>query len=197
MQPALVCQSCGRGYGRGAAGLPRSAAGRGRSRSARNTSTKRCTSMPATSTFRRRCSARRSAMTCCGRFSRHGASDLVADLGCGSGRALRVESRLGSAGHRHRHHPVLREEARRDVDLLLADLRRLPFADGTFTKAYSLDVLEHLSPESLRGMLKEAARILAPGGRAVRLHARPEECADRRAASGGSTGSPVNWSAPG
>jgi hypothetical protein len=43
-------------------------------------------------------------------------------------------------------------------------LRRLPFADGTFTKAYSLDVLEHLSPDALQGMLKEAARVLAPGG---------------------------------
>ena len=50
------------------------------------------------------------------------------------------------------------------VDLLLGDLRKLPFADGTFTKAYSLDVLEHLSPEALRGMLTEAARVLAPGG---------------------------------
>ena len=50
------------------------------------------------------------------------------------------------------------------IDLLLGDLRRLPFADGTFTKAYSLDVLEHLSPEALRGMLAEATRVLAPGG---------------------------------
>jgi SAM-dependent methyltransferase len=48
--------------------------------------------------------------------------------------------------------------------LLLGDLRRLPFADGTFTKGYSLDVLEHLSPEALRGMLTEAARVIAPGG---------------------------------
>ena len=55
-------------------------------------------------------------------------------------------------------------EARADVDLLLGDLRRLPFADGTFTKAYSLDVLEHLSPDALRAMLTEAARVLAPGG---------------------------------
>ena len=31
-------------------------------------------------------------------------------------------------------------------------------------KACSLDVLEHLSPEALRGMLAEAARVLAPGG---------------------------------
>ena len=92
--------------------------------------------------------------------------------------------------------PFFAEESRRDVDLLLADLRRLPFADGTFTKAYSLDVLEHLSPESLRGMLKEAARILAPGGQCSSTRT----CGRMRRsprASAGSTGSPVNWSAPG
>ena len=50
------------------------------------------------------------------------------------------------------------------IDLLLGDLRQLPFADGTFDKAWSLDVLEHLSPEALRGMLTEAARVLKPGG---------------------------------
>jgi hypothetical protein len=50
------------------------------------------------------------------------------------------------------------------VPLLLGDLRRLPFADGTFTKAWSLDVLEHLSPDALAGMLGEANRVLAPGG---------------------------------
>jgi SAM-dependent methyltransferase len=60
--------------------------------------------------------------------------------------------------------PFFSAEARRDIDLLIGDLRKLPFADGTFTKACSLDVLEHLSPEALRGMLAEAARVLAPGG---------------------------------
>src|SRR5204863_9491971 len=33
-----------------------------------------------------------------------------------------------------------------------------------FTKAFSLDVAEHLSRESLIDMLREAARVLAPGG---------------------------------
>src|SRR5262249_47868803 len=60
--------------------------------------------------------------------------------------------------------PFFAQEARREVDLLLGDLRRLPFADATFTKAYSLDVLEHLSPDALREMLTEAARVIAPGG---------------------------------
>jgi SAM-dependent methyltransferase len=90
--------------------------------------------------------------------------ELVVDLGCGSGRAL-----LWNRDWRARTvgvdiAPFFAAEARQDVDLLLGDLRRLPFADATFAKAYSLDVLEHLSPEALRGMLTEASRILAPGG---------------------------------
>jgi len=97
-------------------------------------------------------------------FLAPGPSDLVADLGCGSGRALVWNRDWKARAIGIDITPFFAEESRRDVDLLLADLRRLPFADGTFTKAYSLDVLEHLSPESLRGMLKEAARILAPGG---------------------------------
>jgi SAM-dependent methyltransferase len=50
------------------------------------------------------------------------------------------------------------------VDLVLGDLRELPFPDGAFTKAYALDVLEHLSPQALDGMLRETARVLEPGG---------------------------------
>src|SRR5436190_21235153 len=97
-------------------------------------------------------------------FLAPGAGDAVVDLGCGSGRAL-----LWNRDWRARTvgvdiAPFFAADARRDVPLLLAALRRLPFADGTFTKAYSLDVLEHLSPDALRGMLTEAARVLAPGG---------------------------------
>ena len=93
-----------------------------------------------------------------------GSSDLVVDLGCGSGRALLWNRDWGAQTVGIDISPYFAEEARREVDLLLGDLRRLPFADSTFTKAFSLDVLEHLSPDALRGMLKEAARVLKPGG---------------------------------
>jgi len=92
------------------------------------------------------------------------AGDLVADLGCGSGRALLWNRDWHAQTVGIDIAPFFANEARRDVDLLLGDLRRLPFADGAFTKAYSLDVLEHLSPDALRGMLTEAARVIAPGG---------------------------------
>ena len=97
-------------------------------------------------------------------FLRPSPDDRVVDLGCGSGRTLLWNRDWRAAAVGVDIAPYFSEEARRDVDLLLADLRKLPFADGTFTKAYSLDVLEHLSPDALRGMLDEAARILAPGG---------------------------------
>jgi SAM-dependent methyltransferase len=91
-------------------------------------------------------------------------ADRVVDLGCGSGRALLWNADFGATMVGIDISPYFAAEARAQADLLLGDLRRLPFADGTFTKAYSLDVLEHLSPEALAAMLREAARVLAPGG---------------------------------
>ena len=90
--------------------------------------------------------------------------DIVVDLGCGSGRALLWNREWGSTNVGIDISPFFSADARRDVDLLIGDLRKLPFADATFTKAFSLDVLEHLSPDALRAMLAEASRVLAPGG---------------------------------
>ncbi len=90
--------------------------------------------------------------------------DLVVDLGCGSGRTLLWNRDWGSTTIGIDISPFFSSDARRGVDLLIGDLRRLPFGDGTFTKAFSLDVLEHLSPQALRDMLAESSRVLAPGG---------------------------------
>jgi len=97
-------------------------------------------------------------------FLRLAPGDLVVDLGCGSGRALVWNRDSGADAIGIDISPFFSEDARRDVPLLLGDLRRLPFADGTFGKAWSLDVLEHLSPDALRAMLTEANRVLAVGG---------------------------------
>ncbi len=98
------------------------------------------------------------------RFLQFEPDDLVIDLGCGSGRSILWNAASGARFVGADVSPFFAQEARASTDLLLADLRQLPFRDGAFTKGYALDVLEHLSPEALDAMLREAARVLAPGG---------------------------------
>lgn len=98
------------------------------------------------------------------KFLRPSPGDRVLDLGCGSGRVM-VWNRPSGAYHAGLDvSPFFAREARESVDLALGDLRRLPFADGSFNKAYALDVFEHLSREALRQMLDEIYRVLEPGG---------------------------------
>jgi SAM-dependent methyltransferase len=90
--------------------------------------------------------------------------DRVIDLGCGSGRSILWNASSQAQFIGVDVSPFFAAEARAQVGLMLADLRQLPFRSGTFTKAYALDVLEHLSPEALAAVLRAAARVLAPGG---------------------------------
>ena len=98
-------------------------------------------------------------------FLAPGAGDAVVDLGCGSGRSLVWNADLGAYQVGIDVSPFFAREACARADLVLGDLRRLPFGDGAFTKAAALDVFEHLSREALTDVLREAARVLAPGGR--------------------------------
>jgi len=97
-------------------------------------------------------------------FLRPGPGDLVIDLGCGSGRTLVWNQSAGAHQVGVDVSPFFAQEALSGADLALGDLRKLPFADGAFTKGYALDVFEHLSREGLAGVLREAARVLSPGG---------------------------------
>jgi SAM-dependent methyltransferase len=97
-------------------------------------------------------------------FLRPGPGDVVIDLGCGSGRTLVWNQSAGAHQVGVDVSPFFAEEALSSADLALGDLRKLPFADGAFTKGYALDVFEHLSREGLAGVLREAARVLSPGG---------------------------------
>jgi SAM-dependent methyltransferase len=90
--------------------------------------------------------------------------DIVLDLGCGSGRFGVWSLESGAHVIGIDTGTFFAAEARSGLDLVVGELRRLPFADGSVTKAYTIDVLEHLSPEGLVTTLREVSRVLAPGG---------------------------------
>jgi ubiquinone/menaquinone biosynthesis C-methylase UbiE len=98
------------------------------------------------------------------RFLQPAPGDVIIDLGCGSGRSLVWNHASGATMIGIDVAPYFAREALAQADLVLGDLRRLPFADGAFTKAYALDVFEHLSREALVAVLAEIARVVQPGG---------------------------------
>lgn len=98
------------------------------------------------------------------RFLALAPGDRALDLGCGSGRTLAWSAGSGARLTGVDIAPYFAREAIERFDLVLADLRRLPVRDGAFTKAWSLDVLEHLSRAALEDMLSEANRVLADRG---------------------------------
>jgi SAM-dependent methyltransferase len=98
------------------------------------------------------------------KFLQPGAGDVVLDLGCGSGRFAVWNLDSGAHFIGVDTGTFFAAESRATLDLVVGELRKLPFADGAVTKAYAIDVVEHLSPESLDAMLSEINRVLAPGG---------------------------------
>lgn len=97
-------------------------------------------------------------------FLRPGAGDVVLDLGCGSGRFAVWNLDSGAHFIGVDTGTFFAAESRASLDLVVGELRNLPFSDGSVTKAYAIDVVEHLSPESLNAMLHEINRVLVPGG---------------------------------
>jgi len=92
-------------------------------------------------------------------------TDKVLDIGCGNGRfgfftRPSCGALVGIDAGAH-----FAPESLETLDLARGDIRLLPFADGSFDKAYSLDVLEHLDEAGVVAMLTEARRVLRPGGR--------------------------------
>jgi SAM-dependent methyltransferase len=88
----------------------------------------------------------------------------ILDVGCGTGRNLKLLGEFGQAWGVDNSSASL-EAARRfglDGRLSCARATLLPFADGTFDLVTALDVLEHLDDDA-EG-LAESWRVLAPGG---------------------------------
>jgi ubiquinone/menaquinone biosynthesis C-methylase UbiE/uncharacterized protein YbaR (Trm112 family) len=94
-------------------------------------------------------------------------TDVVLDNGCGTAKhavwnADQVRLMVGSDPA-----TLFADAALEQVALAKADSRSLPFADDSFDKAFSIDILEHFPVEVIDAYLSETARILRPGGRMV------------------------------
>jgi SAM-dependent methyltransferase len=93
------------------------------------------------------------------------AGESVLDLGCGAGKFALHTAQGGVRATGVDLAPFFLPRAAATLDLVVGDLRRLPFRKGAFPAAYTLDVLEHLDEAGVAEVLLEARRSLAPAGR--------------------------------
>ncbi len=91
-------------------------------------------------------------------------ADTLLDIGCGNGNFAvwnrKAVAHLVGLDAAARFAPA----ARASVDLVQGDARALPFACGTFSAAYSLDVFEHLDLAGVRDHLRETRRVIVESG---------------------------------
>jgi SAM-dependent methyltransferase len=99
------------------------------------------------------------------RMLRPSPDDRLIELGCGNGKFVYWNRRQVDWAVGIDPAPLFATEALEQVDLCRGDARALPFRDGAFTAAMSIDVLEHLPLHDIKTYLLEARRTLAPGGR--------------------------------
>lgn len=93
------------------------------------------------------------------------AGERVLDLGCGAGKMALYAAAGGGRAAGIDLAPFFLPRAARDIELVQGDLRRLPFRKGSFPRAYSLDVLEHLDEDGVKEVLTEARRTVGASGR--------------------------------
>jgi SAM-dependent methyltransferase len=102
--------------------------------------------------------------------------DRVLDLGAGPGFSSEMLARLGyevvaadpdfiALGHNRRRPSLDRERIVGNVQAVVSKAEALPFCDRAFDGVLGMNVLHHIP--SLRDVVKELARVLRPGRRAV------------------------------
>ncbi|KAI6659072.1 hypothetical protein LOD99_14748 [Oopsacas minuta] len=92
-------------------------------------------------------------------------NSLVADLGCGNGKYLHINSTGITIGCDTCVNLLTLAKSSSPF-LIQADTTNLPFSSNTFDAVISIAVIHHLSSEERRvEALKEMARVLIPGGR--------------------------------
>lgn len=118
--------------------------------------------------------ARRKQQRLAERLSELAAGDAVADIGCGPGTAARRAARLGALVFGVDPAPVMLRLARlltwrsaNAVRYLQGSAEALPLPDSSVSVAWSIACVHHWA--DLDAGLREARRILKPGGRLVAI----------------------------
>lgn len=91
----------------------------------------------------------------------------ICDLGCGPGQAAAYLHARGAEVVGVDLSEAMIEQARRlhpEIRFLRADMRALPFADGSLAGIVALYSLIHLAPAEIPATLLELRRVLWPGG---------------------------------
>jgi len=91
------------------------------------------------------------------------------DAGCGNGRNALLVAKRFKRVDAFDFSPRMVEKARGNlrgtgVRVAVADVQKLPYADGVFDAAFYFAVLHHLKRRELRKALSEAWRVLREGG---------------------------------
>ena len=108
--------------------------------------------------------------------------DVVLDVGTGRGELLAIAVERGATravglDYATAAIPLARKTLQQHsitdrADVVVGDARRLPHPDASTDVVAMLDVVEHLAPDELALALREAHRVLRPGGRIV-IHTMP------------------------
>ena len=103
--------------------------------------------------------------------------EVVVDMGTGRGELPAVAAKQGAAhAYGVEYSPDAVKMAQHTLDahgvtdraeIILADARSVPLADGIADLVCFVDVVEHLTPVELDAALRQAKRMLKPGGRVV------------------------------
>ncbi|XP_077000546.1 putative tRNA methyltransferase 9B [Tamandua tetradactyla] len=89
---------------------------------------------------------------------------LIADIGCGTGKYLKVNSQVHALGCDYCE-PLVEIARNRGCEVMVCDNLNLPFRNQGFDAIISIGVIHHFSTKQRRiRAIKEMARVLVPGG---------------------------------